>query len=531
MDASISLTAELRRRNAHGASRRFILLAAGFTAFCLGGGPLAVTAGERWRQTRVLPAPEAHQAAAADDRFVYAISSTEVAKYDRSSGERVAVSTGEAKHLNSGFVWNGRVFCAHSNYPRKPEQSDIRVLDPESMRLTTFHDFGSFDGSLTWVLRHEEHWWCNFAHYGDDNGRTVLVKFDGEWREQARWTYPATVIRELGRYSLSGGVFSDGDLLVTGHDDRVLFRLRVPTEGKELAFLGRQPAPFTGQGIAHDPQTGGLVGINRGKRLIVFAEEEPPRPLRLRVLSYNIHHGEGIDGKLDLERIARTIRSAEPDLVSLQEVDRGVARSNRVDQPAELAKLTKMHVAFEANIRYQGGDYGNAVLSRFPIRRHTNHALPRFDDGEQRGVLEVELDLPDGERLLFLSTHLDHRAGDRERLASAGAINELIVRREGRPALLAGDLNDLPDSAVLREFGREWVRANEEILPTIPVSEPARQIDYILYRPAEAWDVVEARVLDEAVASDHRAILAVLERRAAVADAAGIGADAESAAP
>jgi endonuclease/exonuclease/phosphatase family metal-dependent hydrolase len=236
-------------------------------------------------------------------------------------------------------------------------------------------------------------------------------------------------------------------------------------------------------------------------------------PIRLRVLTYNVHHGEGVDGRLDLERIASFIRSAEPDLVALQEVDREVARTGRVDQPGELARLTRMHVAFGANIELQGGEYGNAVLSRFPIVRHANHHLPNVDDGEQRGVLAAEVELPGvAEPLLLLATHLDHRRPDAERLASATAINDLAAKSpRGRPALLAGDLNDTPDSETLARLATAWTRANPKPLPTVPVKRPDRQIDYVLLRPPERWKVVEVRVLEETVASDHRALLAVLE--------------------
>jgi endonuclease/exonuclease/phosphatase family metal-dependent hydrolase len=237
---------------------------------------------------------------------------------------------------------------------------------------------------------------------------------------------------------------------------------------------------------------------------------ESPKPLRVRVLSYNIHHGEGIDGKLDLERIARVVKAVKPDLVALQEVDRKVQRTRNVDQPAELARLTGMKVVFGGNIELQGGEYGNAVLSRAPILRHRNHLLPCFDKGEQRGVLAVELKIG-GVELIFQATHLDHRADGRERLASARAINELATRAPDRPALLAGDLNDLPDSPPLTELGKHWQRSNERILPTVPVKDPRRQIDYILYRPNDRWRVIETMVLEEAVASDHRAILAVLD--------------------
>jgi endonuclease/exonuclease/phosphatase family metal-dependent hydrolase len=234
-------------------------------------------------------------------------------------------------------------------------------------------------------------------------------------------------------------------------------------------------------------------------------------PRRLRVLSYNIHHGEGVDGRLDLERIAGVIRGVEPDLVALQEVDRNAERTRRVDQPKELARLTGLTVVFERNLAFQGGDYGNAVLSRLPIRRHRNHHLPCLDAGEQRGVLEVELDLGAEESLLLFATHLDHRRADRERVQSAEAIHKLIESRPATAAILAGDLNAAPDSEVLRIFRRSWHDTAAEPLPTVPVAQPARQIDYILFRPADRFKLLESRVLNEPQASDHRPILSILE--------------------
>jgi hypothetical protein len=125
---------------------------------------------------------------------VYAIANTKVAKYDRQSGTLIAVSTGEAKHLNSGFLWQRRLYCAHSNYPLLPEQSEIKVLDVETMQLSTFKDFGNFGGSLTWAVQQDGHWWCNFARYGANNAETFLVKFDGKWQELGRWS-PTTIIQ------------------------------------------------------------------------------------------------------------------------------------------------------------------------------------------------------------------------------------------------------------------------------------------------------------------------------------------------
>lgn len=233
------------------------------------------TSENAWIATRTFPAAEAHQAVAADAEFAYVINSTRVARYDRRSGKRLAESRGAARHLNSGFLHDGKLYCAHSNYPQKPEQSEIKVLDLGTMELTDFHAFGNYGGSLTWCVRDGDSWWCNFAHYGRDNGRTFLAKFDDRWREQGRWTYPAELTERLGDYSLSGGIKNGDTLLVTGHDDPVLFELRLPPPGSELVYVGQHSIPFTGQGFAADPLTKGLVGIDRGKRLVVFAEPAP----------------------------------------------------------------------------------------------------------------------------------------------------------------------------------------------------------------------------------------------------------------
>ena len=251
-------------------------------------------------------------------------------------------------------------------------------------------------------------------------------------------------------------------------------------------------------------------------------------PAELRVVTYNIHHGEGLDGKLDLPRIAKVLLAVEPDLVALQEVDQGTRRTKGVDQPAELARLTGMEVIFGRNIDYDGGGYGTAVLTKLPVRSHESIKLKSFyaptaDNPEQRGVQVLELGEKNGPRLWFLCTHLDHRPPDDERMASARTINKLIGNRGNELAILAGDLNAVPESPVMQEFGKYWKIAGAEKnsdepqaadtatpLLTIPSGKPNKWIDYVLVRPAERWQIVKVRVLDEPVASDHRPLLAVL---------------------
>jgi len=243
-------------------------------------GGISGSAGEKeqprqWVQAGGLAAPEARQAAAADGSFVYAIDNRVIARYDRSTGKRLAVSSGAAHHLNSGLILQGKLYAAHSNFPAKPEKSEIKVLDLQTMKLTDFKSFGeSPHGSLTVVLWHESAWWCVFARYGAENHQTVLVQFDSDWNEQGVWTFPESVISDLGKASISGGVWRGEELLMTGHDKPVLYRLQLPQEGRTLLHKATVPSPFPGQGIADDPQTGGLVGIDRKERRVIFAQPE-----------------------------------------------------------------------------------------------------------------------------------------------------------------------------------------------------------------------------------------------------------------
>ncbi len=218
-----------------------------------------------------LKSEHATQAAAATEKHVFAVSSTAVAMYDRVTGKLLATSDGKAQHLNSAFVWKGKVYCAHSNYPNTPETSEVRVYDPETNKLTVHHDFKNPPGSLVWNVHDGKSWWCCFAHYGADNAKTVLIKMTEEFKELQRWTFPKAVVEDWDKMSASGGVWDGDTLLVSHHHYKVLYRLKVPKDGKELELVEALECPFPGQGIATDPK-GGLVGIDRGAKKVVFAE-------------------------------------------------------------------------------------------------------------------------------------------------------------------------------------------------------------------------------------------------------------------
>jgi hypothetical protein len=227
-----------------------------------------------WKSTATIEAAHAHQSAAADATTVYAVSSTAIARHDRKTGKLLSVATApDVKHLNSAFIRDGKVYAAHSNYPTRPEASDIRRYDPATKELTTLPTFRDPPGSIVWCVHDGDRWWCCFAHYGKENGKTVLVRYDEGWKENARWTFPKKVIDDWDGMSASGGVFLSGSLIVTHHHFKVLYELKVPGEPGELIFVAAHACPFPGQGIAIDPVTGGLVGIDRNRRAVIFAEK------------------------------------------------------------------------------------------------------------------------------------------------------------------------------------------------------------------------------------------------------------------
>ena len=147
-------------------------------------------------------------------------------------------------------------------------------------------------------------------------------------------------------------------------------------------------------------------------------EENSLPPERVRVLTYSIRHGEGTDGVFDLERLAQVIRSAEPDLVALQEVDVKTERASGVDQATQLARLTGMTSVFGKAMPYRGGEYGDAVLSRWKLEASGSIPLPAAENHEPRVGTWVRVSMGRGP-LTFVSTHLDHTRDPSDRIRQA----------------------------------------------------------------------------------------------------------------
>ena len=239
-------------------------------------------------------------------------------------------------------------------------------------------------------------------------------------------------------------------------------------------------------------------------------------PTTLRVLCYNIHYGQGTDGKYDVERLARVIQNTKPDLVALQEVDVGVDRSGRVHQARRLAELTNMSVRFGPTQHYQGGLFGNAVLTRLPILDVLIQPLPYTESTTERvtyprGAISVMVRGPNQQMLRFISTHFQHNVPE-DRLAEAKAINKLFPDAEQTPTILAGDMNAVPTSQPIQELLKRWSNAiDQQSSPTAPATQPRSRIDYIFYRPKQQLRLIHTEVISEAIASDHRPVLAVFE--------------------
>jgi endonuclease/exonuclease/phosphatase family metal-dependent hydrolase len=238
----------------------------------------------------------------------------------------------------------------------------------------------------------------------------------------------------------------------------------------------------------------------------------------MRVATFNIHHGVGQDGVLDLDRTARTLAATGGDLIGLQEVDRHFgARSGWMDQAAWLGEKLGMQVVFGANLDLSPPEpgaprrqYGNALLSAYDILDWHNILLPRLSGDEQRGLLDVLVDAADGSRTHVLVTHLQHDSRT-ARLLQVDAIRQVLASSEP-PVVLVGDLNSRPDSPEIRQLTEvlvdAWATAGQGPGYTFSARRPHARIDYVMSSDdLFAWgaEVLWSR------AADHLPVVADLQ--------------------
>ena len=235
----------------------------------------------------------------------------------------------------------------------------------------------------------------------------------------------------------------------------------------------------------------------------------------LRIVSYNIRHGYGMDNKSDLSRIAKVISNLNPDLVALQEIDKGCKRTKGVDIAKELGKILKMDYRFGKFRNYDGGEYGMAILSRLPILETKKHQLPK---GKQpRCALEVKVKVNGLTKpLSFVGIHNDWGIEGKAQGFREKQVKTLIkaLKSYNNPIVLAGDFNVIDgkecESIKLLSNDNWTVLQKKGQRMTYPADDPKREVDFFILKGLD-FSLIEHRVVEEKEASDHRPIYAVLK--------------------
>ncbi|RLD23947.1 MAG: hypothetical protein DRI71_03995 [Bacteroidetes bacterium] len=232
----------------------------------------------------------------------------------------------------------------------------------------------------------------------------------------------------------------------------------------------------------------------------------------VKVLSFNILHGATTNHDFNLDLIAQVIIDANPDFVALQEVDYKTNRAKKYDLVTELGWRSKMTPLFGRAMPYDGGEYGEGILSKYSFLMTRNVALPFSPGNEPRAALEITTVLSSGDTISFIGTHLDHLKDETDKVAQARKINQVFSQNK-YPTILAGDLNDVPGSTTINNLEEYWTSAynKENPQPTFPSSSPVRKIDYVMFYPNDNWRVLSTEVIQDSIASDHCAYLVTLE--------------------
>jgi endonuclease/exonuclease/phosphatase family metal-dependent hydrolase len=238
---------------------------------------------------------------------------------------------------------------------------------------------------------------------------------------------------------------------------------------------------------------------------------QSPQAETLIVCTYNIHIGKGMDGVLDLERIARVLTDARADVAALQEVDRHTRRSNATDQLDVLKRLTGFSGVFDRSIDFMGGEYGLGTLSRGAIIEHRHALHPVGKEEERRGYQLIRSQTDTGKTYWILNTHLGLVAEDR--LAQIQTLLD-AVSSLAEPVILAGDFNEIPNGSGIQKIRDAGFLDAAEVAGatdfTWPADVPQKRIDYIWIRAADLWNVRSARVVNTQ-ASDHLPLVVELQ--------------------
>ncbi len=234
----------------------------------------------------------------------------------------------------------------------------------------------------------------------------------------------------------------------------------------------------------------------------------------IKVMTYNIHHANppSKDSLIDMDAIVKVIRAQSPDLVALQEVDQLTERSGKIDQAKYIAEKLGMHYFYAKAMDYDGGAYGQAILSKFPIKATAVRRLPSTAEprSEPRILGEAIIQLPNGKSLRFATVHLDAQKNDTNRILQAKAIISLLANDE-TPMIIAGDFNAVRSSEAMHILDAGFEHSCTECDFTIPVLSPNKTIDFILLDKRKSWSVLSHKTIKETYASDHFPVVTVLK--------------------
>ncbi len=207
----------------------------------------------------------------------------------------------------------------------------------------------------------------------------------------------------------------------------------------------------------------------------------------IRVMTYNVHTCIGMDGKLSPARIARAIAQCDVDVVALQECDVARRRTGHADQVREIARLLQMEFQFFPAVQIASEQYGDAILSRLPMRLVRAEKLPTLDGRvklEPRGALWVEIEIA-GEKVNLFNTHLGLLT--KERLAQVDALLGplwLGAPECARRVIFCGDMNAMPGSAPYKKLGSRLADAQQMLAGHRPLKTwfsrfPIGRIDHV----------------------------------------------------
>lgn len=240
--------------------------------------------------------------------------------------------------------------------------------------------------------------------------------------------------------------------------------------------------------------------------------------MQLRALTYNIHRAIGVDRRFRPGRVVDILRHYGADLVLLQEVDEGAPRSRELDLARELAQASGYpYYAVGHNVSLRKGRYGNATLSRFPIRRERNIDLSVAESWIRRGCQHTSIELGRGRHLEVFNLHLGLSA--RERLKQVGILarcSEFSAVPPDTPMLVGGDFNDwrsllwpLFTDGLGFQCATDGGNGLRRTIRTYPSFSPQGPLDRIYYRgPLRLAGVRRCLLRVSRVASDHLPVIA-----------------------